>query len=381
MITIPTITQLKDNLLSRLRAEFRVTINSTGDSFLLGLATVLSGLLWLYYQAVSFVQKNIWYDTADSEANGGTLERFGRSILKRNPFAAGKGEYTVSLTATAGSIIPVTAVAVSDDSSEHPGMLFQVTGSYTATGSGDTITLKALQGGTASKLVVGDTLTFTAPIPGVNPVVTVTVETVAPTDVETTEEYRGKIDIVVKTEPGSWSAADYRKVGTGVAGVGQIYAYATSGVSAGVTAYVQGTADIAHPGPSAAPSVVTAYQAALELVLPLGVWTVVYNPSPIKNIDITITMGTFTAYTSDEQTKILNALTAFIHSVHPFIASCDAVADRNDRLATYNISSIISAAVPGKGFSAVTFTVAGTPSTNWLADNGEIPFLNTVTYA
>lgn len=380
MTTIPTIAQLEANILAKLRSEYRVVLNPLGDAFLVGLAVVLSGILWLFYQALAGVQKNVWYTTADSEKSGGTLEEFGRSILDRDPFQAGAGEYTASVTGSVGATIDAVTTFLSDDASDHPGMMFQITGAYTLAGS-DVINIVALKGGTASRLSAGDTLTATAPIANVNSVITILSEVTAPTDAETIEEYRAKIDTKVKTEPGSWNAADYRKVGLGIPGVGQTYAYATVGATAEVDVYLQGTTPIAYPGPSVAGSVITAYGAALDLVRPLTVFNANIAACTIRNVDVTITMGAFTAFTSAQRAAINTALATFVNSVRPFIAACDAVADRNDSVAIYNLSRTISEAVPGYGFSAVTFTVAGSAETAWTADRGEIPYLNLVTYA
>lgn len=382
MTTLPTIKQLFDSILNNLEAEFSIAINPFGKAFLVALAGVLSGCLYLYYLTIGDVQKNIWVDTADSVANGGTLERFGNIILGRYPFAAQPGTYTVSVTGTAGAVIDGTAVFKSDDSSESPGMLFQiVAGAYTLTGSADVINIVALKGGASSQLAIGDTLTVTSPIINVNSGVAVTIVVQDPIDAETTEDYRTKIIEKIQLEPGSWSAVDYRLVGTGIAGVGQTYAYAKSGSSAEVNVFLQGTTPVANPGPSVSSTVLTNYQNALELVRPLGVFLVHYASCPINNIDITITRGSFIAFTTAQQALILSALTAFVNSVHPFIASCDNVVNKNDTIALYNLNATIAAAVPGYGFASVAFTVASVSETTWTADNGNIPFLNSITYA
>lgn len=380
MTTIPTIAQLKTNILADLQAEFGVVVNSTGLAVFTAIATVFAGILYLYYLSVGKVQKNIWYDTADSIAQGGTLERYGVSILGRWPFAATAGQYTLSVTGSAGAVIPASMVYKSNDSAENPGMLYQIAGPYTMTGSGDVIVVNALKGGIASRLAVGDGLTATAPMANINAAATVTIENVAPVPAETTEQYRQKIGEKVKLVPGSWSAADYRLVGGEIAGVGQTYAYAPSGRSNEADVYLQGTVAMASPGPSVSSGVVAAYDAAIALVRPMTVFLVNTAACPINDIVITITSGTFTPFTGPQQSLILSALTTFINSVHPFIAACDDVSQRNDVIATFNLNSVITAAVPGYGFASVTFTVAGTPSVNWQADNGNIPFLDSVVF-
>ena len=372
MTALPNISTIYANILADLEAEFSVTLNPFGKAFLVAMAGVFSGLLWLIYLAIGDVQKNIWIDTCDYP----TLLRYGKVILGRLPFAATPGQYTATATGTVAATIPGTTVYKADDTAENPGVLYQISAPFVMPGSAGTITINALAGGLASQLQVGDTLTAQAPIALVNSVITILAEVVTPIDAEGLEDYRTKCIEKIQLQPGSWSAVDYRLVGITVTGVEQTYAYATSGASAEVDVYLQGTI----PGTPIAGGVITAYTTALELVLPLSVWDVHYYASAIKNVDVTITMGTFTAFTTAQKAAISAALTSFINGVHPFIASADDVVDRNDRIATFNLNSVITAAV-NTGFSTVTFTVTGLGTVaNWQADNGQIPFFNSVTY-
>lgn len=378
MTTLPTVKSLYNNLLSDFQAEFSITINPFGNSFLMALSAVLAGALYLVYLAIGNLQKNIWFDTADAEI----LPRWGSEILGRYPFTATLGQYTATVTGSTGAVIPGTQVFKSDDTAESPGMLFQISGGpYTMPGTTGTIILNALTGGLASRLAVGDTLTPTSPIINVNSTATVTIENIVPADAEGLEEYRAKIAEKVGLDAGSWSAIDYRLVGVEIVGLLQVYAYAASGNSNTADVFLQGEIPLAYPGPSASATVVTDYETALELVKPITVWQVNYASCPINNIDVTITMGTFTAFTTAQKSLIASSLAAFVNNVHPFIAAADSVASRNDVIATFNLNAAISQAVPGYGFSAVTFTVASTPSSNWMADLGEIPFLNSISYA
>jgi uncharacterized phage protein gp47/JayE len=325
-------------------------------------------------------KKNVWYDTADSEANGGTLQRFGRSIIARNPFPATQGQYTCTVTGNAASIIPAETTFKSDDADQNPGKLFILDTAYTMPGTTGSITLRALEGGTDSSLSVSETLTATSPINGVDATATVTAETVTPEDAEELEAYRAKIDEKVKTEPGSWSAADYRLVGIGITGVGQVYAYADSGNTGEVDVFIEGTTPVADPGPSASPAVIAAYTAALELVLPLSVWQVNYASSPIKNIKINIAGSSFT---TAQKALILTAMTEYIADIRPFIAAADTLSERNDTLSVNNIITVITNTVPGVGFGTVTLYLPDSPPTSvssYQFDNGIIPYLYTITY-
>ncbi len=382
MTAIPTIQDLRDGMIDKFMSEYSIALNEYGQAFLDAHAGVMAGELYLMYLAVGKTQKNIWYDTADSVANGGTLERFGVSILARWPFQAFPGVYTASVTGTAGAVISGNMVFKADDNSTSPGALFQITGGdYILTGSGDIVTITALAGGTGSLMTVADTLTGTSPMNNVNAGITIVAQTTAPIDPETIDEYRQKIGEKVQLQPGSWSAADYRLVGTEIAGVKQTYAYPDSGATNEVNVFLQGETAIANPGPSASAGVIAAYTTALELVAPLDTWAIHYASCPINNIDVTITMGSFPPFSTAQKSLIAAGLTSFINNLTPFIAACDTVAGRNDRIYTINLGNVISSAVPGYGYSAATFTVGGTPSVNFQLDNGNICFFNSVTYA
>ena len=373
MSTIPTIDELRDRFLANIEAEYSITISPVGLAFLWVLATVLAGMIYPLYLLVGMLQRDQWIDLCSLDM----LKRYGRIILNRNMFAARQAKYKLTVTGTIGGVIPATQVYTSNDSSESPGKLYQITGgAFVMTATTDLITVQALEGGLASQLQVGDTLTATMPMPLVDSLATVAIEERAPIDAETEAEYRKACIDKIQLDPGSWSAVDYRLVGDEVAGVLDTYAYANSGSSAVVDAWLQGEI----PGTPIGGSIISDYQTALELVLPLGVWDVNYGASVINTIDITVTMGTFTPYTTAQKATIDAALDDFINSVRPFIASADPVDGRNDVIATYNLSTVISQAVPGYGFSAVTFDVNGTPTTFFQADNGQIAFRTSTTY-
>lgn len=376
MTQIPTIQDIYNALISNLETAYGITIPA-GNRFLEAQTGVLAQQFYLNYLANADVQKNIWPDTADSIANGGTLERFGNIILGRYPDAAVPGQYTATVTGSIGAVIPGTTVFKADSNSNSPGALYQIVGgSFTLTNTTDTISVIALKGGTEFGMLVGNTLTSVSPIANVDSLITIATVVDDPIDAEDLEEYRTKIIEKIQLTPGSWSAVDYRLIGLNVTGVQQTYAYANSGQSAVVDVYLQGNTPVANPGPSVSPSVLTDYQTALEAVLPLSVWAVNYNSCPINDVTIQIAMGSFPAIPAAQQTTIKSALVAFINGITPFIAAADVVAERNDTIATYNLTKVITEAAPGYGFSAVTFTVAGTPQTSWQADQGNISFLD-----
>src|SRR5690349_13978165 len=98
MISIPTTNQLYEDILADLEAEYGQSIPLFGKIFLRAFAGVQAAKLKLLYLSIANLQKNIFIDTADPEASGGTLERFGRIKLGRNPFPATAGQYEIQVT-------------------------------------------------------------------------------------------------------------------------------------------------------------------------------------------------------------------------------------------------------------------------------------------
>jgi uncharacterized phage protein gp47/JayE len=225
---------------------------------------------------------------------------------------------------------------------------------------------------------VGDTLSTISPIVNVANQAVVVTENITPENAENIELYRSKIGDKVRLTPGSWNAKDYRLVGGTVTGVGAVYAYGVSATE--VDVFIQGTTPVASPGPSASPTVITNYTTALDAVRPLPAFIINIASSTIRDIDVFVSRGTFPALTVAQQTLVETALRNFINSVHPFIAAADIAQSRNDNIAAFNLGAVISAAIPGSGYAAVTFEVDGVLTTFWEADNGEIPFFNGVTF-
>lgn len=391
MQNIPTTQELYLAILNDLETEFGHNIPDFGKNYLRAQAATQAARVKLIYYALGGLQKNIFADTADPESSGGTLERFGRIKLGRNPFPAQAGQYTVSVTGTAGAIIPASTTFKSNDDSLNPGKLYVLDVEYELTGSGDEITLRALEAGTNSRLEDADQLTATAPIPQVNKVVAVTDEPVAPLDAESIEDYRRKTLEAYQLEPNGGAASDYRIWAADVQGVERVYAYAKSGESGVVDVYVEATPGDSTDGKGTPP---TSMLEELEEVFemdpditkpindrgrrPLGVFDLNVLPVTIREIDIEI--EDFEGLTPAIETAIYNALNDELSRIRPFVAGADVLENKNDIFDINRIISIILAVRPGSVFGQVTMFVDGVEEPTHTFTQGDIPFLDTVTY-
>jgi hypothetical protein len=102
---------------------------------------------------------------------------------------------------------------------------------------------------------------------------------------------------------------------------------------------------------------------------------------PVTPLDVEINIADYEDNTVDIQATILAALEELVSDIRPFIAGADIVANRNDRLDLNRIISKIYESMPGAIFGDVTLTVDGNVVTSYVFENGDIPYLNDVTYS
>lgn len=392
MIAIPTLQQLYTGILSDLETQYGVNISLTGKSALRAIAAVQAGKLKLYYLVIGNLQKNIFVDTADSENIGGTLERFGRVKLGRNPFQAVSGQYILQVTGTAGAIIKASTTFKSDDSSLNPGFLFILDNAHTLVSATDSITVRALTAGETSKLNVGNTLTSTSPISLVNSSAVVSLESIPPLSAEDLEAYRLAIINSYRLEAQGGSATDYRLWGQDAQGVRFVYPYAKSGFANEIDLFIEATiADSTDGKGTPSAQLLLDVEDVIEMDpdtslpllergrRPLGVFEVHYVPVTIKEIDITINGGV--GFTAAIKAALLIAITDAINLIRPFVSAADVLINKNDILDNNKLIGIIYQSYPGAIFTTITFTVDSVPLSSYNFVQGNIPHFNSVVYA
>lgn len=391
MITIPTLQELYTDVLADLQAEYGTSVPTFGKNFLRALAAVQAAKLKIYYLAIGNLQKNIFADTADPEASGGTLERFGRGKLGRNPFPATPGEYTIQVTGEIGATIPARTTFKSNDDSTNPGKLFILDVAYVLVSATDSITVRALEGGIDSKMFVTELMTATAPILDVNRSATVTAEVTEPLAAEDIEDYREKVVNAFTTEPQGGAASDYRDWASDAQGVAKVYPYASSGNANEIDLYIEATiADSTDGKGTPSAGLISDVEDVIELDpdttkpinergrRPLGVFQINYMPVTIKEVDIEI--NDYDGLTAEIQTEIEQALEEAIAEIRPFVAGADVLAEKNDILDTNRIIAIILGVRPGAVFGTVELRIDGVLMSTFTFENGDIPWLDSVTF-
>ena len=391
MTNIPTISELYTSVLSDMESTYGEAVSLFGKNFLRALAAVQAAKLKLFYLVVAKTQKNIFVDTADKESSGGTLERYGRVKLGRNPFPAKAGQYTVEVTGSIGAVIDASTTFKSNDESLNSGKLFVLDSDHILIATTDSITLRALESGLDSKLIVNDKLSSTSPIANVDKVATVTAETIEPLSEEDIELYRQRSLDAYRLEAQGGADTDYRLWSFDAQGVQQTYPYAKTAASNEINLFVEATVADSTDG-KGTPSVglLSDVESVIEFDpdttkplnergrRPLGVFEVHYLPIAVREIDIII--DSFVGITPEIETLMLNALNLEIDLIRPFIGGIDILEEKNDILDLNKIISIILNARPGSVFGTITIKVDGVSLNTYTFINGNIPNINNVTY-
>lgn len=390
MINIPTLQEIKDSIVASIESLLGVKLPDSGRNFFRIISATLAAQLKLVYLSLGKVQKNVWVDTADPESEGGTLERFGRVKLNRNPFPARAGQYDVIVTGEVGSTIAAGTTFKSDDDSTNPGFLYVLDAEYELVATVDSIVLRALTTGLDSSLKALDTLTATAPIAGVDSEATVYAVVVEPLAAETIEEYRAIVVQAYRSETQGGSASDYRLWASDAQGVARTYPYATTNVSSQVDLFVEATAASSQDG-KGTPSIALLNEVE-EVVnfdpdetLPLEErgrrpLQVIVNLLPITVLKVDIFIANYQNLTPEKETLIQGALDALVGDIRPFVAAADILENKNDILDINKITAAIISVDPAAQFGPVTMEVDSNLVTTFTFSFGDIPNLNTINY-
>lgn len=397
MVTAPTLNELYAAIASDFKNRFGISSENDLKRVLTALAIVNSGMLKLFYLALMDVQKNAWPDLADSEEIGGTLERFGRLKLGRDPYPATQGEYTLTVTGAIGATIPIGTQYKSSANSTHPNSLFTTTESITLTAETGSIAVLSDRSGTDYELANGDELYTVNPIIGITSKAIVAFVDTIPTDAEDIEVYRELVLQSFRLEPNGGSASDYVFWALDVDGIRTVYPFTEEGTSGIATIYAEATVASSTDG-HGTPS--TALMEALWKSDKTGVFELdpdttqsIYDRGrrqiglseisilPVIPMAVVVTVTGLKVQTDTEKNSISNKITEMLYIKRPFVAGVGDVNDRNDTLYLSDIIIAISEAVAvGNTYNSVDVLCNGQPLPFQFL-NGNIPYLSSVVYA
>lgn len=334
---VPTLQELQAEIQADLEQALGITANFN-KKVVAAFAAVQAAKIKTIYLSVASVQRNIFADTADSEVDGGTLERFGRAYLNRNPNPATQGVYNATVTGSPGGMVR----AGTTFREPNTNFLYQVEQDLNLVGTTGTMSVRALTAGREAELFEGSDLVSTIPIANVSSNATVSAVTVEPENQETKEDYRAAILQSIRLEPQGGSAADYRIWASDAVNIKQVYPFA--GAEAGIlNLFAESNDATLIPSPAAL--------AELETVIladpntgkgrkPISAWQV--NYLPVTTLDVDITVNGLNDNSASVITAITNAVTAYLLTIRPFVGGADDPNNIRDTLRIADVNEVIS---------------------------------------
>ena len=389
MRAIPNLNELKDAIANDLKQKLNLS-DSNLKYVLDAMDSVLAAQFKLVYLYLSDIQNNIFPDTADVEANGGTLERLGRIYLNRNPRPATSGIFKLSVTGTAGAVLRNSLTFKSNENSKNPNQLYILDAEYILTGSSDEIEVRSLGGGVDFDLDVADEVTITEPVIGVNSTLTVLEVIEQPLASEDIEVYRQNILDAIQLEPQGGSRTDYRIWANDAQGVRKVYPYVKNGDAGTVQVYVESVL----PGTDGNGTPSTPLMESVEDVIffdpddtkPLNERgripiQVTLEVLPITPIPVDVEIIGLNDTSSAVLTSIQNNIKAYLLDVRPYIAGADLPRSKNDILYSGRVQSVVTDVLDSSNFfTGFVMQVAGNTENSFQFTLGSIPYLRNITY-
>lgn len=396
MTSAPTLTELFQSISSDFKQSFSINSENDLKRTLIALASSNAGMLKLFYLALLDVQKNIYPDLADSEKNGGSLERYGRVKLGRDPYPATQGVFKLTITGSIGAVIQInTQFKKLDENSTLPS-LYTTTETVTLTTTSAQVTVIADKSGTDYSLAIGDELYSVNPINNISSLAVVSAVDTIPTDAEDIEEYRALVLEAYRLEPNGGSNSDYVFWALDVEGIRTVYPYTTAGVAGTATIYAEATPSASTDGKGTPSQILMdalwTYDKTGVFELDPDITQSIYNRGrrqlglteinilPVNPIPVNLTITNLKSQTDAVKASITAELEKMLYYKRPFIVG---VGDINDKKDTLYMSDIIvslqNAVESGNTYDNVTATCNGL-ALPFKFLNGNIPYINTITY-
>lgn len=353
------------SIIDRVEADIKSALNIVTilrRSFLAAMARAVAGAAHILHGHLLFISKQIFPDQAELEF----LERWA-SIYGLQRKEATFGQITVKFTGTDTTVIPAGTLIQLPD-----GMQYETDASATigSTTSGEVdVACTAVESGSASNVLVDDTLTLVSGISGVDGEVNVESIEIEGEDEETDALFRERLVARIQQPPDGGSASFYIQTALEVAGVTRAWVFpghlgeGTVGVS-----FVEDNDSVSIIPDSAK---IDEVQAIFDNTAPVTADVVVFAPVP-KDLDIEIALKPNTV---DVQNAVLAELEDLILRDAQVGGSYKQVGENYDgKILLSRITEAISIAA-GEEDHEVT-----SPTTDFLVNTGELAVLGTVTF-
>jgi len=387
----PSISELYNRLESILKNDLNLS-DADMSRVVDAMASVLAAQLKIMYLYLEDIKNNLFPDTADTSENGGELNRLGQIQLNRQPYPPTDGIYKASVTGISGGIVRAGLTFKSNDDSKSPGNLYITDSAFILIGSTGIITIRSLNAGPDFRLDVGNTLTATEPLIGVDQQIVVTNIDQLPAAGESIDLYRQNILDSIRLEPQGGAKTDYRIWASDAQGVQRVFPYVKNGDAGTVQVFVEATKIDSIDGNGTPDSaLLTAVQSVIEFDpdttmnindrgrRPIQAILEVL-PIQIKPVDILITG--LQIDTPDVRSSIFTNLDTYLFDVRPFIAGADLARDKNDTLTAVKVQSVITDTIGNiNSFTGFKLFIDGVESATFTFSLGNIPYLRDVNYS
>ncbi len=391
MKPIPTIKEIYTDISNDLKSKLSLTTDKLKKVFD-AQALVYSAKFHLAFLYLGDIQDNVFPDKATTADQGGTLERQGKIYLNRNPFPDSIGSFKVSVSAVAGSILRTNLTFKSNEDSLNPGQVYILDSEYVCTGTADEIEIRSIGGGVEFNLNVGDNLTITEPVIGVDKTVTVSEVLVQPKAGETLELYRQAILNAIQLEPQGGSRSDYRQWASDAQGVRLIYPYVRDVDASIVDVYVEATiADSTDGKGTPSGSILTEVEEVIEqdpdVTKPINErgrrpMQADVQVSAITLVPVDVTISGLNDTSASIQSAIQTSIEDFLYDVRPFISGADLRRNKNDILYSGKVQSVVTdTLVNGNFFNTLDLYVDGNLIVSYEFTLGNIPYLRNLNFA
>ena len=392
MKAIPTIKQLY----SRIEAAIKNRLDITDVELKLVLdvfTSVISAEFKLAYLYMSDIRNNLFPDTAETAENGGELNRLGQIYLNRQPKPATHGFMRFQVVGVENSFLRSGITFKSNEDSYNPGKMFiSETEHFLSSNPNQNIfVLRSLKAGAESILKVGNELTVTEPVIGIDNTIKITEIISLPIESETVESYRQKIIDAIQLEPQGGARTDYRLWAQDAQGVRQVYPYVKANAAGVVQVFVEANAVDSIDGKG------TPSQYVLENVreviymdpdesldindrgrLPIQAILEVL-PISLKPVDITI--SGLRQNNIEIQNLIKTNIELFLKEVRPFVYGADLMRNRNDILYSGKAQNIVTDSLGNNNFyDDFSMSVDGQIELKFMFSFANIPYLRNINY-
>lgn len=391
MKPIPTIKEIYTDISNDLKSKLSLTTDKLKKVFD-AQALVYSAKFHLAFLYLGDIQDNVFPDKATTADQGGTLERQGKIYLNRNPFPDSIGSFKVSVSTVAGSILRTNLTFKSNEDSLNPGQVYILDSEYVCTGTGDEIEIRSIGGGVEFNLNVGDNLTITEPVIGVDKTVTVSEVLVQPKAGETLGLYRQAILNAIQLEPQGGSRSDYRQWASDAQGVRLIYPYVRDLDASIIDVYVEATiADSTDGKGTPSGSILTEVEDVIEqdpdITKPINErgrrpMQADVQVSAITLVPVDVTISGLNDASTSVQSAIQTSIENFLYDVRPFISGADLRRNKNDILYSGKVQSVVTdTLVNGNFFNTLDLYVDGNLIVSYEFTLGNIPYLRNLNFA